>query len=356
MLVNCPKCGFSQPQDRYCASCGIDMNIYRPLSTPIWKKTITHPLLHVTLIFLLVLASVLFIRQRHNEELRARVEYLKSGPVLMERQQASSVQVSASPDAESALAGKASPVPPEETTMSASALAQPPPSLPNPPPPPPETTLSPGPTNLQKTAKSADSRSAKKFVTIYAEIDSRILNAWVDEMRSTGQLRTFDDAFMGPLPQVSQKLKSGRGVKILSRMEHQMAPSVLSLEWFVGTHRGDPENEIGFFSSLALGDSKDGVVRGDIEVQRAFREPQGGAGKPIERVSFGSPFELAPGAGYLMRGILPRRFATELDEEANPDPALAVLKSRSFASGETEFAFILEFEPSAAASPKTSEK
>ncbi len=328
------------------------MKLYRPKSTPVWKKILTHPLLHVSFIFLLVFASIVFIRERRREELRARVEYLKGGPVLVEREQASSVQVSASTDAQAALAespeksqevatsvspaGSAAATGP--TTTIASVESGPPPA--SPPSLPTATSL------LSKTAKSSDSKVSKKFVTVYAEIDSRILNTWVDEMRATGQLRSFDEASMGPLLQINQKLKSARGIKILSRVEHQMAPSVLSLEWFVGTHRGaEPENEIGFYSSLALGDSKDGVIRGDIEVQRAFREPPGGAGKPIERVSFSSPFELPAGAGYLMRGILPKRFATELDEEANPDPALSILKSRNFASGETEFVFLLEFEP-----------
>ncbi len=324
------------------------MNAFRPTSKPLWKKILISPILHVCLIALLVLAAALYIREKHHEELRAKVEYLKSGPLLVERQDASTMKASGNskPEVDSSATdigedddfAPGFPIPAATATPAPTAL-------------PVETAVTPTPAasnHLLKSIKASDSKFAKKFTTVYAEIDSRIVNTWMDEMRSTGQARVFDEAVMGPLLQVQQKLKLLRGVKILSRMEHQIAPNVLSMEWFIGTHRSsDPENEIGFFSSLSLGDSKDGIVRGDVEVQRAFREPQSAPGKGIERVSFGGPFELPVGAGFMMRGILPKRFATELDEEANPDPALSILKSRSFAAGESDFVFILVFDPPA---------
>lgn len=30
MLVRCPKCNFQQPEDQYCANCGVDMNQFKP--------------------------------------------------------------------------------------------------------------------------------------------------------------------------------------------------------------------------------------------------------------------------------------------------------------------------------------
>ena len=30
MIQDCPRCGFVQPKDRYCASCGLDIESYRP--------------------------------------------------------------------------------------------------------------------------------------------------------------------------------------------------------------------------------------------------------------------------------------------------------------------------------------
>ena len=42
MLINCPKCGYSQPQDTYCASCGVDIVKFsarhKPAKLPFWKN------------------------------------------------------------------------------------------------------------------------------------------------------------------------------------------------------------------------------------------------------------------------------------------------------------------------------
>lgn len=54
MLVNCPKCNFSQPKDTYCAKCGIEMDAYRPEKKPILKVLIKNPFTHL---FLFLAAS-----------------------------------------------------------------------------------------------------------------------------------------------------------------------------------------------------------------------------------------------------------------------------------------------------------
>jgi hypothetical protein len=49
MLVNCPKCNFSQPKDTYCANCGIEMDTYRPEKKPILKVLLKNPLFHLVI-------------------------------------------------------------------------------------------------------------------------------------------------------------------------------------------------------------------------------------------------------------------------------------------------------------------
>lgn len=47
MKITCSKCGFSQPSDRYCAKCGLDMHAYEASRRFVMKKWLTNPLLHV---------------------------------------------------------------------------------------------------------------------------------------------------------------------------------------------------------------------------------------------------------------------------------------------------------------------
>ena len=40
MMVECPKCGFVQPKDRYCANCGVDIEHFTPKSPPLFSRLI----------------------------------------------------------------------------------------------------------------------------------------------------------------------------------------------------------------------------------------------------------------------------------------------------------------------------
>lgn len=64
MLINCPKCNFSQPKDRYCASCGIDMDSFRP-TPPSWsKKFWNNPTAPLGLTLMVAIASFWYIRHQ----------------------------------------------------------------------------------------------------------------------------------------------------------------------------------------------------------------------------------------------------------------------------------------------------
>ncbi len=320
------------------------MEAFKPIETPTWKKIVFNPFLHVAIIAVLVFATILFIRQRQRDELRARVEYLKGGPVLVERTQPTSGANATASEATSAQAdGQTPAAAPSATETGAINATQM------------QGTAAPDATIAARSAlagtasgaagaNAAVNRSApNRAVVIYAEIDRRTLNTWMNEIRTSGHLRTFDSVTMGPIPQIDQKLK-GAGVKILQQLEFSLLNQTSPLEWFAGTHRGaDPENEMGFFSSLVIGDIKEGLIRGELEVQRAFRDPSDPS-KAMERVSFGGPFEMTIGSGFVMRGLLPSRYGADLGDENNSDPFLSVFKSRSFRTEETEFALIVDFD------------
>lgn len=347
MLVNCPKCGFSQPQDRYCASCGIDMENFKPVGDPFWKKILGNPFVHVGFIFCLVFISILFIRKQQREDLRARVEYLKGGPILVERQEPETTR-----NAPQNTANRAQPTSAMTTETANGTLPPAPGAGPTPISPSAPASVaanSLGGRMLKPSSSDTQTKSGPmKMLVTYAELDRVTLDAWLDEMRAAGQLRQFGAVSMGTLNQAAVKMKSARNLKVLQKINRNFEPANPTLEWFVGTHHGsDPENETGLFSSLTMNsDNKEGLIRGELEVQRAFRDPKD-VTKTIERVSFGGPFELMPGGAYLMTGLIPRNYATELEDEMNPDAFLSIFKSRPFLNRETEFTLIMEFDTAA---------
>jgi hypothetical protein len=55
MLINCPRCGFSQPKDQYCASCGVNIETYVPRKESLWSKIFSNTLLQVTIVIIIAL-------------------------------------------------------------------------------------------------------------------------------------------------------------------------------------------------------------------------------------------------------------------------------------------------------------
>lgn len=321
------------------------MDVYRPSQPSGLQKFIFNPFLHVSIVFLLLAATVLFIRERRREELKARIEYLNAGPIVVERSESSATTTQsmesneASTEAANAnSAGGELAVP----TNSASANGN--------------TSGTPVAHNsavtLDATQPAARNLGAKpalmRVLIVYAEVDRQTVNTWLAEMRAQSSFKSFDQVSTGVITNIGQKLRSS-GVKILQQVEQPIKSASSNHEWFVGTHRSqDMDNEMGFFSSLVVTDQRDGLARGDIEVQRAFRDPSDPQ-KTMDRISYGGNFEMPVGSGFVMRGLLPSRYAMDIDEDLNPDSFLSILKSRKFLSEESEFIFILDFDSSPSA-------
>lgn len=317
MLINCPKCGFSQPEDRYCANCGVDMENYRPKAESAWKKVAGNPFLHVAIVFLLVFASILFIQKSRREELRNRVAYLKSGPVIVEHDEKPPVEIVAKPETESSITASQTP----------------------PPAPAPAT-----PTTLTKAVMALEKPISVTKVTFYfLEVDSALMASWLQDSRTNGQYhRTFDNVSMGPIPNITQKLKAQR-VRVLQKIERPIDVANPVANFISGTHHvADPDAELGLAGSVAISEVKEGLIRGEIEVRRSFKDPKD-TSKPLEQTSFGFAYELSPTDGYMMTGILPRR-VYDFPDDWNPDPFLTIYKSRPFLSGQSDFTLIVQFD------------
>lgn len=54
-MIECPRCGFSQPEDRYCANCGLDIQNFKPQLPPWYRR------LFRTAVFQITAATVLVV-------------------------------------------------------------------------------------------------------------------------------------------------------------------------------------------------------------------------------------------------------------------------------------------------------
>lgn len=78
MIVNCPKCGFSQPDDQFCASCGVDMKLYAQRKKNSPREIGKNPALYLGLVVTIGAIGFVFFRTPLRE-LRDRVG--GSGPI-----------------------------------------------------------------------------------------------------------------------------------------------------------------------------------------------------------------------------------------------------------------------------------
>jgi hypothetical protein len=50
MMIECPRCGFAQPKDKYCANCGVDMDQWLAKPKPLLVRLLANPNFHLSLI------------------------------------------------------------------------------------------------------------------------------------------------------------------------------------------------------------------------------------------------------------------------------------------------------------------
>jgi hypothetical protein len=88
MMMDCPRCGFAQPKDRYCASCGLDVENYHAAPTPIWIRILQSPNFHLSLIAILIVFVVGYILYSRSELVTREVGQLLGGSPISSREAA----------------------------------------------------------------------------------------------------------------------------------------------------------------------------------------------------------------------------------------------------------------------------
>ncbi len=78
MIIKCPKCGFQQPDDQFCANCGINLETYIPPEPSLLKKLNASTLIHIALFLGVVLIAIALIQNNDKKEIKERVRYFKT--------------------------------------------------------------------------------------------------------------------------------------------------------------------------------------------------------------------------------------------------------------------------------------
>ncbi len=72
-MQTCPRCGFVQPEDKYCANCGLDIESYKPAPTPFFQKVVKNTAVQIGVVVLIVIAVTIAILLAQNDRVEKRL-------------------------------------------------------------------------------------------------------------------------------------------------------------------------------------------------------------------------------------------------------------------------------------------
>lgn len=87
-MMDCPRCGFTQPKDRYCANCGVDVEAFARKPKPVLIRILQSPNFYLSLIVILILWVVGFIFYSRSGVVSRHVGNLLNGKPLSSRERA----------------------------------------------------------------------------------------------------------------------------------------------------------------------------------------------------------------------------------------------------------------------------
>lgn len=321
MLMNCPRCSFTQPQDKYCAQCGVDMETYKPIEPSFLKKSLGSTTFQVSILFLIALSAAFFLYQKKGQNIQARVSYLKGSFQINSTQnhpsdKALDPEEVHDEDEEAAVATRAS------SFLGAAAPAS-------------------EQVSAQPTIGGAKANPQKNILRIiYAEVSKTLLQAIYYDSQSTGQFMNFKDYSAGIIPNLDKKFLSNPAVKILHQDESPLTIGK-NMQWFYGLKdRLYPDLEIGMTTFIELGEADGPNYRGNLEIQRSWRERPGPAG--IQRRSFPAIFEIGGTSGFFISGVMPHRTNLENDDELVNIDVYKILRSDEFQRLDSDFVIFVE--------------
>lgn len=336
MLIECPKCGFSQPKDQYCANCGVDMHSFKPSRPPIFKRIFTHPGIILLLILSTTYLSYFFIKQQESASLKDRLEYVRGGLTLLEK----------SPEVVT-LAEEASTYQEAnfETSDSNPNLATEPTVDTRKTPP-----TAPTAAAVAKSAPPTESSSEKYIHFLFIESSSALAEQWERDSEGTGQALRFDDVFRGPLPNYKQKMGQAPGLKILHQSKIKIETNNTAQWHQTLKSGGDPDIDQSLIFFAYLYDTENPQLhRGEVEIQRNLRESATPPG--LSRRSYVGAFEMPATAAYMFTNLLPRKIVMDESELFSLQGLFRIYNSRAFAGSMSQFTILMYFDTPSSNAP-----
>ncbi len=322
MLVNCPRCGFSQPNDQYCAQCGVDMQSFKPKEAPLLNRIFGNAVLQIAVLFI----AAVFVGQYifHSQEPQSWVQKIAhfKGFNKSEKSKNSSnsedldlsEQNEKSKDKASNLKERSESIRSREFSNSRSTEAG---------------GVAASTLSSSAVSASAQDLSVVNFKLTYAEITSEMLAKWITDSSNLGLYQNLQEYSAGILydfrkrgDNFQQNLKS-------SEMKLSLGGTNSNLS---GIMSEDGSQMLGLAAAIEYKSNENEIIQGNFNITRS-------SGRANE--VYPAEFALPKGAVFFLIGAVKR--STPSSDRAKLDmPPFQIYKSPDFMTRKTEFVIILE--------------
>ena len=320
-MQTCPKCGFQQPTDQFCAQCGIDIETYHPEPKPLSSRLMASPFIKTFALAAILITAIFYVKGKFSSH---RIE------------SKTFVTLDGTPTAESA---------PQITSTrprdQRNSLAQ-------------ASKDRPDPQTGTEVAgvidKSNESVKKKKFITS----ETPETDAAGTKTRAEGVSKwkvifaevptgVYEDSLLpggsgfrvGLVHSLDALVKSLQDIRELAKESHSIKKGE-AWEVFKGLKNYEGEyQDVGLMLQVQVGEVSKTRITANISYEMRMPAPQERGLASWEPVSFSENLEIPLGSGLVIGGGLPRK----VSEENNPlnGGPFKILTSQKYRAGETEF-------------------
>ena len=337
MIIQCPRCGFAQPEDQYCAQCGVNMQSFKRKEKSVLKKFSESLVLQALLLVVVAgLFGTYMIRSGSTPQWAENLSKFQASSKSTKQLSPPTVATTGSTSTDTAGTGSLAKnenlneLTNKEITIDTSA-----------------TNALSGAAQVVASAKpSADSEklaalknaepkdnntdpSAVSFRLTYAEVSAEVLAKWVAESSRLGQFQNLQDYSAGIL--LNYKKRNDSVMQYLKTSDKKVAAGQTETN-LSGTVSDDGSQMIGLTVSYEVKSVEANLIHGSVVVSRVSRQ---------NRENFPAEFDLPKGAIFFMIDTLNHQNFSA--EKANLTMApFQILNSIDFNAQKSKFVIILE--------------
>lgn len=226
--MDCPRCGFTQPKDQYCAKCGIDVEAYQKKPPNLFVRMANSSNFHLGVIIAIIVATLFYLVVSQRRLIQQEVGRILEGiPLLSSRAVDEEV-------VEQSMEGVEEEIPQAETMMAREDTAMDTPST---------GIIEPGP----NTNQPAVSKAPPQVEVRYLEVSKENIAALIASGRLVRDMENWRVVYLPSSPSVQSILRASRP---LPGSVRQALPPQGDLEILSGDYDPDPTRSFLSFSMI----------------------------------------------------------------------------------------------------------